>query len=42
MNSVTQQDKARGLRALHEGTSAFVIANPWDAGSARILAGVGF
>ena len=40
--SVSQADKARKLRALHEGPGAFVIANPWDAGSARLLAGVGF
>ena len=35
-----QSDKARAFRALHEG--CFVIANAWDAGSARILAGLGF
>jgi 2-methylisocitrate lyase-like PEP mutase family enzyme len=35
-------DKARRFRALHEAPGAFVIANAWDAGSARILAGVGF
>jgi 2-methylisocitrate lyase-like PEP mutase family enzyme len=33
-------DKAERFRALHK--SAFVIANAWDAGSARILAGLGF
>src|SRR5215813_6816928 len=38
----TQSDKAARFRALHEGASAFVIPNPWDAGSARILAGLGF
>lgn len=27
---------------MHEQPGAFVIANPWDAGSARILAGLGF
>jgi 2-methylisocitrate lyase-like PEP mutase family enzyme len=32
--------KVEAFRALHEGT--FVIANAWDAGSARILAGLGF
>ena len=37
----TQQDKAARFRALHEGP-AFVIPNPWDAGSARMLAGLGF
>ena len=40
--SVTQIEKAARFRALHEGPSAFVIPNPWDAGSARILAGFGF
>jgi 2-methylisocitrate lyase-like PEP mutase family enzyme len=37
-----QAEKARRFRALHEGKEAFVIANAWDAGSARMLAGVGF
>src|SRR5688572_9082178 len=35
-------DKARAFRALHEGPGAFVIPNPWDVGTARILAGLGF
>jgi 2-methylisocitrate lyase-like PEP mutase family enzyme len=34
--------KAQAFRKLHEGPGAFVIANPWDAGSARILAALGF
>ena len=34
------RDKAQAFRALHEG--CFVIANAWDAGSARVLAGLGF
>ena len=37
----TQQEKAAAFRALHEG-DPFVIPNPWDAGSARMLAGLGF
>jgi len=37
-----QIDKANRFRALHEGSGTFVIANAWDAGSARILAGLGF
>jgi 2-methylisocitrate lyase-like PEP mutase family enzyme len=37
-----QHDKAIRFRALHEGPDTFVIANAWDAGSARILAGLGF
>jgi 2-methylisocitrate lyase-like PEP mutase family enzyme len=36
-----QQTKAERFRALHEG-SAFIIPNPWDAGSARIMAALGF
>lgn len=40
--SVSQADKAMKFRALHEAPGAFVIANPWDAGSARVLAGLGF
>jgi 2-methylisocitrate lyase-like PEP mutase family enzyme len=35
-----QSDKARLFRQLHEG--CFVIGNAWDAGSARILAGLGY
>lgn len=34
--------KSAHFRALHDGPGAFVIPNPWDAGSARILAGLGF
>jgi 2-methylisocitrate lyase-like PEP mutase family enzyme len=40
--ATSQSDKAARLRALHEGPGAFVIPNPWDAGSARVLAGLGF
>jgi 2-methylisocitrate lyase-like PEP mutase family enzyme len=40
--SITQQLKAAQFRALHEAPGAFVIPNPWDAGSARLLAGMGF
>jgi 2-methylisocitrate lyase-like PEP mutase family enzyme len=36
----SQTEKANRFRALHE--QCFVIANAWDAGSARILAGAGF
>lgn len=38
----TQSDKAAQFRALHQRDGAFVIANAWDAGSARVLAGMGF
>ena len=40
--ATSQNEKATRFRALHEGPSAFLIPNPWDAGSARILAGLGF
>jgi 2-methylisocitrate lyase-like PEP mutase family enzyme len=40
--SVSQNEKAARFRALHDGPGAFVIPNPWDVGSARILAGLGF
>lgn len=39
--SVSQQAKAERFRALHSGP-CFVIANPWDGGSARALQGLGF
>src|SRR5215210_5164065 len=38
----TQAEKAERFRALHERESAFIIPNPWDVGSARLLAGLGF
>jgi 2-methylisocitrate lyase-like PEP mutase family enzyme len=38
----TQSEKAARFRALHQAPGAFVIANAWDAGSARVLAGLGF
>ena len=34
--------RANAFKALHERASAFVIPNPWDAGSAKMLAGLGF
>jgi 2-methylisocitrate lyase-like PEP mutase family enzyme len=37
-----QSEKAKVFRALHEAPGSFVIANAWDAGSARVLAGLGF
>jgi len=40
--TASQSDKAARFRALHEAPGVFVIPNPWDAGSARILAGLGF
>jgi len=38
----TQAEKAERFLALHQGSEPFAIGNPWDAGSARILAGLGF
>ena len=38
----TQADKGRTFRALHERDQAFIIPNPWDIGTARILAHLGF
>jgi 2-methylisocitrate lyase-like PEP mutase family enzyme len=38
----TQADKGRRFQALHHQPDAFVIPNPWDAGSARLLAALGF
>jgi 2-methylisocitrate lyase-like PEP mutase family enzyme len=52
--NITQSERAKRFRALHKlperagarieagGTGAFIIPNPWDGGSARILAGLGF
>lgn len=37
-----QRERAERFRALHEREGAFVIPNPWDAGSARLLAALGF
>jgi 2-methylisocitrate lyase-like PEP mutase family enzyme len=40
--TIRQGDRAARFRALHERPGAFVVPNPWDAGSARVLAGLGF
>ena len=40
--TISQNRKAETFRALHARSGAFVIPNPWDAGSARILASMGF
>ncbi len=37
----TQQQKAENFRALH-ASGVFIIPNPWDAGSARVLEALGF
>jgi 2-methylisocitrate lyase-like PEP mutase family enzyme len=38
----SQTDKAIAFRALHERPGAFIIPNPWDAGTAKLLAALGF
>jgi 2-methylisocitrate lyase-like PEP mutase family enzyme len=38
----TQAEKAELFRALHERPGAFIIPNPWDAGTAKLLAATGF
>lgn len=38
----TQAERAERFRALHAREGAFIIPNPWDAGSARLLAALGF
>ena len=39
---MNQEQKALAFQALHEGPGIFVIANAWDAGSARLLEHLGF
>ena len=39
---LTQAEKGKRFLALHARPGAFVIPNPWDAGTARILAHLGF
>jgi 2-methylisocitrate lyase-like PEP mutase family enzyme len=39
--ALSQSERAENFRALHEG-EPFLIPNPWDAGSAKVLAGLGF
>ncbi|MDN5938255.1 MAG: isocitrate lyase/phosphoenolpyruvate mutase family protein, partial [Salinisphaera sp.] len=38
----SQLQRAERFHALHQGEHAFVIPNPWDIGSARLLEGLGF
>jgi 2-methylisocitrate lyase-like PEP mutase family enzyme len=40
--TTTQREKAETFKALHERAGAFIIPNPWDAGSARLLSASGF
>lgn len=39
---LAQHEKAAHFRALHDAPGAFIIPNPWDVASARILNGLGF
>ena len=36
------EERARSFRALHERPGLFVVANPWDVGTARLFASLGF
>jgi len=38
----SQEQKAEAFRALHQRDGAFIIPNPWDIGTARLLAHLGF
>jgi 2-methylisocitrate lyase-like PEP mutase family enzyme len=38
----SQSERAENFRALHERPGAFIIPNPWDAGTAKLLASLGF
>lgn len=40
--ATSQAEKAAAFEALHTAPGVFVIPNPWDPGSARLLAGLGF
>jgi 2-methylisocitrate lyase-like PEP mutase family enzyme len=35
-------DKGKAFRALHAAPGAFIIPNPWDVGTARLLSSLGF
>src|SRR5580698_2440090 len=38
----TQTEKGQAFRALHQRDHAFIIPNPWDVGTARMVAYLGF
>ena len=42
IESTSQLERARAFRALHERPRIFAIPNPWDAGSAKLLAALGY
>jgi 2-methylisocitrate lyase-like PEP mutase family enzyme len=39
---MSTKESAAAFQALHEGPGIFVMPNPWDVGTARVLAGLGF
>jgi 2-methylisocitrate lyase-like PEP mutase family enzyme len=39
---LTQAEKGRAFRSLHQRENAFIIPNPWDLGTVRLLAHLGF
>src|SRR5438477_9684090 len=39
---MSQAERGRVFRALHERDAAFIIPNPYDVGTARMLAHLGF
>src|SRR5882762_5475282 len=41
-STLSQHSKAEAFKKLHERPGIFVIPNPWDAGSAKLLASLGF
>ncbi|WP_037960332.1 isocitrate lyase/PEP mutase family protein [Streptomyces violens] len=41
-STAAQHRRAVAFQQLHEGPQPFVVPNPWDAGTARILTGLGF
>jgi len=41
-SAARQREKATAFRALHERAGAFIMPNPWDAGSAKLLTHLGF
>ncbi len=42
LTMTTQAEKGQAFRALHQRDHAFIIPNPWDVGTARLLAHLGF
>ncbi len=42
LHTADQRRKAEEFLALHTADRPFVVANPWDAGTARVLTGLGF